>query len=209
MSIPSLDSVTVGSTLRQTYHPPIRSVSGGFSALPTFNSHAGKVGSRRNGHVMMDSDIRGHKDSKNKALTVNLKAAHNPGSSGKHGTLNLGDHRKGVSAASLKNSRIKYRSSATAQTVSSGGGGPRDPTVHEFHSNAPVRSAHADHFGYGGLAEYGAEEPAMLAPNDVPTTSTTELGHARGLHYTLQGQDENDPSSRADKQNFMHSMSKP
>lgn len=205
---PSLDSVTPGSTLSHGRSSSVHHTQSArtYSALPSSNGHSGKVGERRYNHI--NSDIQGHKDTKNKALTVNMKRVHNPGSSGKHGTLNPGDHRLGVSARALLNKRVKLRKSAATQTASAIGTSAAATIIDNFHTDAPVRSVHAGHFGYGGVAEYAEEEPAMLAPNDVPSTNTTEIGQARGLHYTLQGQDENDPTVRADKENFMRGMSK-
>ena len=195
-AVDTLDTIAEGSTLsarNKGGHTKKKHVG---DYKPARQDSSDSLQSRGYKDPMMDKRYGGHKDSKNKALTVKMKSVHTA-SHHNEKSHNAGDFRKHVSTAKYLGGSRNRRKQTIANTQPLGCNGPvmcevgkvmqGVMTRHDPH--APVHAVSHEKLAHGGIAKPVQEAPAMIGaggavPGDTP--NNRDLNSAAGLHYAMQ-----------------------
>jgi hypothetical protein len=213
----SLDNITEGSTLSSKTKSKIRQPSV-YSYEKPVQPKGDLVGDRVYKNVLMDSTFSGHKDSKNKRLTVALLAVHNMRHANEK-THNLGDFRENVPLSKIFGDKIKSRVVTVRDTQPVGCNGPvmcktgkvfqKVGVVTMHDPDNPVHAATHKQFAHGGV-QFKGEMSMMGASQTLPVTNpeNASLNNAAGLHYAINI-GKGDAVSKMHNQNLMQQVGGP
>jgi hypothetical protein len=184
-----------------------------FSTDPQIGTDTKRVGKRFTKDVMLDGDYGYmHKDSKNKALTVNLREVHNPGH-GRNGDLSGSEFRYGLTNDDFEHKNIKNR-----DPLSSYAGVVHEHTAQQYYqitglpSENPYNAAPASAYFPGKQRDLPSDPTAISAariePNVVPGVlpAAPSLENAKGLDVIRQPKQQNANLATNARSNFEKKM---
>jgi hypothetical protein len=188
----SLDNITEGSTLKNAKRMRKRRSSSAYSYEKSDQPTSDLVGRRIYNDVLMDKTYGGHKDSKNKRLTVPLVSVHNMRNANEQ-THNPGDFRENVSLSKILGDKVKVR---VFKTQPDGCNGPvmcktgkvfqKSGVITMHDPDNPVHAATQKQFSHGGV-QFEEKMSMMGASQTLPNTNpeNAALDNAAGLHYAI------------------------
>lgn len=214
--VPTLDHITEGSTLHkkhETGHHHKKKHGKDTHAVKQNSSDS--LSQRYYKDPSMDGKITGHKDSKNKALTVGMKSVHTV-SHANEKSRNAGDFRKHMSLQKYNGESINKRSDTPMNTQPVGCIGPTicpvgkamQNVVTQHDPNAPVHAATHTHLSHGGVSTSANDQVGMIGaggtvPRDTP--NNVSLNSAAGLHYAIN-MNPGSAYNNMTRQNFMQGI---
>ena len=211
-AVQSLDDITEGSTLLDQ---KTKKQSSGMSFERSSQPKSDFVGDRVYKNHSMDRTFYGHKDSKNKRLTVRAKEVHTMRHSSEK-NHSAGDYRSHVSMSKVHGDAKRRRKVFPHDTQPGGCNGPvmcntgkafqKSGVITQHDPQNPVHAATQKQFTHGGV-QFKGEISMMGASNTLPTNNpeNAALNNAAGLHYAINI-GKGDAIGQMQNQNFMQQV---
>lgn len=215
-AVGTLDDIAEGSTLKATKKKKKKTRIGPYSFEKGNQPKSDSVGSRVYTDVCMDRTFSGHKDSKNRRLTVRSKEVHTMRHANQN-NHNPGDFRSHMSDAKIQGDGKKVRSVSPRDTQPGGCNGPvmcktgkvfqKNGVVTQHDPQNPVHAATHKQFAHGGV-QFGEPISMIGASQTLPTTNpeNAALNNAAGLNYAINI-GKGDAIGAMHNQNFMKQVS--